>query len=270
MNRSHENANRITLGRIAKGLLFGAFAACWRPAPRVPAAAASASASGQDPDPATVDFPIFYIRHQVPEDQDNVTRVRTFVEDDDYSATLWKRDRASPGAPGDRTSPRACASTRSAEPDDRYDIKDLAVSPDGLKVAFAMRGPLDDVDKEDEPPTWNIWEYNIATDTLHRVISSDIIAEDGQDVAPVLSTRRSHPVLLDASASGQGDPARRRQGAVRSRHRSAQRIRVRAARHEQRRHGHSPDHLQPEQRSDATGAAERPRAVHALGPRPGP
>ncbi len=56
-------------------------------------------ASGQDPDPATVDFPIFYIRHQVPEDQDDVTRVRPFVEDDDYSATLWKRDRASPGAP---------------------------------------------------------------------------------------------------------------------------------------------------------------------------
>ena len=68
--------------------------------------------------------------------------------------------------------------------DDRYDIKDLAVSPDGLKVAFAMRGPLDDVDDEDEPPTWNIWEYNIQTDVLHRVIRSDIVAEDGQDVAP--------------------------------------------------------------------------------------
>jgi hypothetical protein len=51
-------------------------------------------------------------------------------------------------------------------------------------VAFAMRGPLDDVDEEDEPPTWNIWEYNIETDTLRRVIPSDIIAEEGQDVAP--------------------------------------------------------------------------------------
>ena len=46
-----------------------------------------------------------------------------------------------------------------------------------------MRGPLDDFD-EDEPPTWNIWEYDIETDALRRVISSDIIAEEGQDVAP--------------------------------------------------------------------------------------
>ena len=71
-----------------------------------------------------------------------------------------------------------------ARPEDRYDIKDLAVAPDGLHVAFAMRGPLDDADDEDEPPTWNIWEYNIATDTLRRVITSNIIEEEGQDVAP--------------------------------------------------------------------------------------
>jgi hypothetical protein len=47
-----------------------------------------------------------------------------------------------------------------------------------------MRGPLSEIDEDDEPPTWNIWEYDIATDTLRRVISSDIAAEAGQDVAP--------------------------------------------------------------------------------------
>jgi hypothetical protein len=140
-------------------------------------------ASGQDPDPATVDFPIFYIRHQVPEDPDNVTRVRPFVEDDDYSATLWKRDRASPGATEVEITARLRVDPLGTV-DDRYDIKDLTVAPDGLHVAFAMRGPLDDADDEDEPPTWNIWEYNIQTDTLHRVITSNIIAEEGQDVAP--------------------------------------------------------------------------------------
>ena len=88
--------------------------------------------SGQDPDPATVDFPIFYIRHQVPEDQDDVTRVRPFVEDDDYSATLWKRDRASPGAAETELTARLRVDPLGTA-DDRYDIKDLAVSPDGLQ-----------------------------------------------------------------------------------------------------------------------------------------
>jgi hypothetical protein len=182
VTRSIENANRITLGHVARALVFGVaglLAAC----SEGPGGGGIGLASGQEPDPATVDFPIFYIRHQVPEEQDNVTRVRTFVEDDDYSATVWKRDRASPGSPETEITARLRLDPL-GEADDRYDIKDLSVAPDGLHVAFAMRGPIDDLDDEDEPPTWNIWEYNIATDTLRRVISSDIIEEEGQDVAP--------------------------------------------------------------------------------------
>jgi hypothetical protein len=177
-----ENAKRITFigrvsGLVACAVLFAA--GCTQG----PGGGGIGVGSGQDPDPATVDFPIFYVRHQVPEESDDVTRVRPFVEDDEYDASLWKRDRASPGSPETDLTARL-KTMEGASPDDRYDIKDLAVSPDGLKVAFAMRGPLDDIDDEDEPPTWNIWEYDIATDALRRVISSDIVAEDGQDVAP--------------------------------------------------------------------------------------
>jgi hypothetical protein len=186
--RPTKNATRITLGQIlkgkgARGLVLGLvslLAACTEG----PGGGGIGLANGQDPDPATVDFPIFYVRHPIPEDQDNVTRVRPFVEDDDYSATLWKRDRASPGSPEVEITARLRTEALGGEPTDRYDIKDLAVSPSGLKVAFAMRGPLDDADDEDEPPTWNIWEYDIATDTLRRIISSNIIEEEGQDVAP--------------------------------------------------------------------------------------
>jgi hypothetical protein len=215
VNRPLENANRITFGNLASKLarnlaiaVCGLLAAC----SEGPGGGGIGIGSGQDPDPATVDFPIFYIRHQIPEEQDNVTRVRPFVEDDDYSATLWKRDRASPGSPEVELSARLRTEAFGGEAEDRYDIKDLSVAPDGLHVAFAMRGPLDDADDEDEPPTWNIWEYNIETDTLRRVITSDIIEEEGQDVAPAYlpdgrilfsSTRQrqSKAILLDEGKS---------------------------------------------------------------------
>jgi len=190
VNRPKEIANQITppgrrallRARLVRGLVAGA-AALLAACTQGPGGGGIGLGNGQEPDPATVDFPIFYVRHQIPEEQDDVTRVRPFVEDEDYSATLWKRDRASPGAPEVEITARLRAEPL-GETDDRYDIKDVTVAPDGLHVAFAMRGPLDDVDEEDEPPTWNIWEYAIETDTLRRVIASDIIAEDGQDVAP--------------------------------------------------------------------------------------
>ena len=113
MNSSKETAKQITLGRLVRAL--GVCAVLLLPAcTQGPGGGGIGLASGQDPDPATVDFPIFYIRHQVPEDQDNVTRVRPFVEDDGYSATLWKRDRASPGAP--ETEITARLRTRGREP----------------------------------------------------------------------------------------------------------------------------------------------------------
>jgi hypothetical protein len=86
------------------------------------------------------------------------------------------------------------------------------------------RGPLDDVDDEDEPPTWNIWEYNIQTDTLRRVITRTS-SPRGPGRRPGLSTRRPHPVLLDAPAPGEGHPARRGKAQFEATTEGAQRVR---------------------------------------------
>ena len=153
--------------------------------------------AGQAPDPATVDFPIFYTQRSIPPEQDDLRAMRDFVA----GAALFKRDRASPSAAETNITQRITN-------DLPYDVKDVDVSADGLRVAFAMRGPLDDGMDEDEGPTWNIWEYELATDTLRRVIPSDIIAEEGQDVSPhylpdgriVFSStrqRQSKAILLD-------------------------------------------------------------------------
>ena len=156
--------------------------------------------SGQSPDPATVDFPIFYVKRTIPADTDDLTQLRDAVPD----ADLFKRDRASPSAPETNITERVTG------PDDLYDIKDLNVSYDGKKLVFAMRGPLTMNMDEEDAPNWNIWEYDIVEDDLHRVIGSDTIAGEGNDVAPaylpdgriVFSStrqRQSKAILLDES-----------------------------------------------------------------------
>jgi len=153
--------------------------------------------SGQTPDPATVDFPIFYVKRSIPMNTDNLHQLRDAIP----SAELFKRDRASPSAPETSITARVTGT-------DAYDIKDLNVSFDGKKVAFAMRGPLTNNMDEEDPPFWAIWEYDIVTDNLHRVVASDIVAAEGNDVAPAYlpdgrivfsSTRQkqSKAILLD-------------------------------------------------------------------------
>ena len=50
---------------------------------------------GQSPDPATVDFPIFYVKRSIPMNTDDLHQLRDAIPD----AELFKRDRASPSAP---------------------------------------------------------------------------------------------------------------------------------------------------------------------------
>jgi hypothetical protein len=153
--------------------------------------------SGQAPDPGTNDFAIFYVKRSVPMEEDDLRQVRDAVPD----ADLYMRQRAAPSATETNITDRITGQ-------ENYDVKDVDVSADGKKVIFAMRGPLEDNMDERDPPTWEIWEYEIASDTLRRVIQSDTTAAEGNDVAPhympderiVFSSTRqrvSKAVLLD-------------------------------------------------------------------------
>lgn len=159
--------------------------------------------SGQAADPGTVDFPVAYVKRTIPMAQDDVRAVRDTTPD----ADLWVRDRASPASVERNVTERVTGTT------DRYDIKDVDVSPDGKKFIFAMRGPLAMNQDEEDPPAWAIWEYDIAADTLHRVIVSNTIASEGQDIAPqylpdgriVFSStrqRQSQAILRDEGKPG--------------------------------------------------------------------
>jgi hypothetical protein len=154
--------------------------------------------SGQKADPQTVDFPIAYVKRNIPDPQrDDLRNLRTFFVD----ADVYVKDRADASVVERNITERVTATGA-------WDVRDLDVSADGRNLVFALRGPLKPNARERDQPTWNIWQYTFATDQLRRVISSDIIAEEGNDVAPhylpdgrivFASTRQraSKAILLD-------------------------------------------------------------------------
>ncbi len=157
---------------------------------------------GQGADPGTIDFPIAYVKRTIPMDADDLRQQR----DTEADADLFFRDRASPTSIERNITDRVTGT-------DPYDIKDVDVSPDGRKIVFAMRGPLDDNQDEEEQPNWQIWEYDIVADDLHRVIVSNTVSTEGNDIGPqylpdgrILFTstrqRQSKAILLDESKPG--------------------------------------------------------------------
>lgn len=167
--------------------------------------------SGQSTDSSAnsgTDYPIFYVKRTTPDfatADDDARRRRGYFT----NADLYMRDRASPSAAETNITARVRGGT-----DELWDIKDVSASFDGSKILFAMRGPIDENQDDDEPPYWNLYEYIIADDQLNRLTNSDNSAGDElQDIAPQYlpdghilfsSTRqtRSKAVLLDENKGG--------------------------------------------------------------------
>ncbi len=135
---------------------------------------------GQDPDPVAPDFPIAYTKGPLFDEDDNL-QVNTDLRDILRFAVgtdLYVRDRASPTAPERNVTRRFTQG--------RGDVMGVEISADGKKVLFAMRGPVDENLALDDPdqPKWNIWEYELASDTLRRLIVSNLTAQQGHDISP--------------------------------------------------------------------------------------
>ena len=129
-------------------------------------------------DPRIGEAPVAYVQRPVPLDDDEVMLPRNELEPVAFypGGELIIRDAASPQAEERNLSLRLFA-----EP---HDVRDLSPSFDGRRLLFSVRAPeIPDAD-DDEQPRWNIWEYNADTDTLRRIIASDLIAEEGQDLMP--------------------------------------------------------------------------------------
>jgi hypothetical protein len=156
----------------------------------------------QTTDPVVADFPVAYVKRPIPVNNQNQPLTIDVRQLDDFHAggDLYLKDRSAAGAQEHNITDSFTHGMG--------DVKDVESSYDGTKLLFAMRAPeIEDAD-DDEQPTWNIWEYNIAEKNLRRIITSDITAEAGQDVAPhylpdgriIFSStrqRQSGAILLD-------------------------------------------------------------------------
>jgi hypothetical protein len=146
----------------------------------------------QEPDPVVVDVPIAYIKRPAPLNEDSALVTQDLRIPNAFlpGAQLFVKPRASVSALEQNISDRAFFSEQEilaatdTSPLAGYDVKDLSVSYDGTRILFAMRAPeIEDAD-DDEQPTWNIWQYDLAADTLTRIIVSDLDAEFGHDTSP--------------------------------------------------------------------------------------
>jgi hypothetical protein len=162
-------------------------------------------ANSQAGDPATVDYPIFYVKRTVPTTQAGTLQQDDLriLRDEVPGADLYERASASPSAVETNITTRVTAGSM-------YDVKDVDVSADGTRVVFAMRGPLTKNMQTKNPPSWRIWQYVLATDTLTPVINPAIDPDpltvndvsphylaDGRIVFSSTRQSQSQGVLLD-------------------------------------------------------------------------
>ena len=134
--------------------------------------------SGQNPDPVAPDFAIAYTKGPLL-GTNNKVQQRADLRDPrrfNVGTDLYVRARASPSA--------VEKNVTMGETMGMGDVMGVQISQDGKRVLFAMRGPFDPTKQADQQPTWAIWEYEIATDTLHRIVAADITAAAGNDVSP--------------------------------------------------------------------------------------
>ena len=135
----------------------------------------------QEPDPVVLDHPIAYVKRPLPVEV--VDGIQTVQEVDirvsqvfQAGGDLYLRDRASPSAEEHNVTGSITGG--------QGDVRDVSVSFDGSKLLFSLRLPeIEGADPEDQP-TWNIWEYEIPSAQLRRIIPSDITSETGQDRFP--------------------------------------------------------------------------------------
>lgn len=128
-------------------------------------------------DPGIVTIPLAYIKRPMPVD-DNGVAVQVDLRDPLFfveGGDVYLRESSSAAA--------ETINITAEVTNGQGDVKGLNASFDGSKLIFSLRQFDPDPD-DDLVPRWEIHEYEIASKTLRRVIPSDTIAIEGDDLFP--------------------------------------------------------------------------------------
>jgi Tol biopolymer transport system component len=143
-------------------LLFGCNSA--------PTGHAPGLAGGESLTPGVTNYPLAYIKRPVPKNDIDVRDLITSTTGGD----LYVRAQASAG--GLETNVTSSITLG------KGDVRDLDVSPDGTKLVFSLRLPLNPALKNTDPkqPNWHIYQYDATTKAVTQLTNDDITA--GHDV----------------------------------------------------------------------------------------
>ena len=129
-------------------------------------------AGGESLIPVTTNYPMVYVRRPFPTQDIEVTDLITSTTGGD----LFLRTQASAaGIEINLTQPITGG---------MGDVRDPDVSPDGTKVVFALRLPLDPKLKNDDPkqPNWHLYVYDVLARTVTQLTNDSI--QSGHDISP--------------------------------------------------------------------------------------
>ena len=137
----------------------------------------SGSSSGDGIDPGIIEIPIAFIKRPIPVDdmgndvQADLREPRLFSSGGDiYLRTSTATD-------------ATVTNITSSVTGGIGDVKGLNAKYDGTKIIFSLR--LFDPDENDDiVPSWNIYEYDLVELQLRRIITSQLTAEQGDDLYP--------------------------------------------------------------------------------------
>jgi hypothetical protein len=140
--------------------------------------------SDEQTDPVLVEYPVVYIERSINRaNEDDMTPVSFSPRNPaqfNAGARLIVKNNAFADSPSTILTTDLFIDEQGVS--QAIDIRDLSVSADGQSFLVSIRAPeITDAD-ENEQPKWNIWRYQLADKSFQAIISTEVIAEQGDDL----------------------------------------------------------------------------------------